>query len=419
MNYLQKFQGKFDQLFKYREQLWNWRELERCTFCPRLCRHVCPAALGEYRETAIPTQKVASVYLWQRGELPLTEDLSKLFFACSDCGACTAFCKHRAEPQSILLKARREAFKRGVVPREVRETVERIVRDGSPEGPLDTSSLGDLPVGNTHIQLFLGCSVLKRGGELPKLLFDGARLSASVPLSLFPPELCCGAPLYALGAEEEHRKFAQRFARALKSVRTLIVADPHCAYHLRKVYPALGIELPQYVVDLLEVIERLNFDKTRSPLARAYYLDPSPLGRFQGVYDLPRSLLARANIEVLEFSRNRFFAWDSAAGGAYRYVYPEGAKRYLRWLFREFLLGELDRSGGAGESPLDSELTRSLSDELNLPFIERQNLKFELPPIFTVGERERSFLSENLPEFEFFELQEFIIRLAEGHFSGS
>jgi ferredoxin len=82
-------------------------ELLSCVFCPRLCRHVCPVAVGSGREAATPTAMMTGVWAWTQGRASGASAFS-LASLCVSCGACTSFCKlHRPVPE-LLAQARAE-----------------------------------------------------------------------------------------------------------------------------------------------------------------------------------------------------------------------------------------------------------------------------------------------------------------------
>ena len=81
--------------------------LELCTFCPRLCRHLCPVSLATGREAATPTAKITAVYLARRGALPSAR-ARQAAGLCTSCGACTEHCAHNVPVWEILAKARRD-----------------------------------------------------------------------------------------------------------------------------------------------------------------------------------------------------------------------------------------------------------------------------------------------------------------------
>lgn len=67
-------------------------DLETCAWCPRLCRHVCPVAVGTGRESATPTAMMTVALQARRGEVS-TELAAEAASLCLSCGACTAHCK--------------------------------------------------------------------------------------------------------------------------------------------------------------------------------------------------------------------------------------------------------------------------------------------------------------------------------------
>lgn len=79
--------------------------LERCAYCPQLCRHVCPVAVATGHEAATPARILATVLLARRGRVP-PEDAARAAALCTDCGACQRHCKHGVEVPRILAEAR-------------------------------------------------------------------------------------------------------------------------------------------------------------------------------------------------------------------------------------------------------------------------------------------------------------------------
>ncbi len=81
--------------------------LELCTFCPQLCRHVCPVSLATGREAATPSAKMTAVYLVRRGALAPSQ-AQRAAGLCTGCGACTEHCAHDVPVAEILAQARLE-----------------------------------------------------------------------------------------------------------------------------------------------------------------------------------------------------------------------------------------------------------------------------------------------------------------------
>lgn len=72
-----------------------------CAWCPRLCRHVCPVAVGTAGEAATPTAMRTLTLLADRGDLTRAEALPGTDL-CVGCGACTAFCALHVDVSGAL-----------------------------------------------------------------------------------------------------------------------------------------------------------------------------------------------------------------------------------------------------------------------------------------------------------------------------
>jgi dimethylglycine catabolism B len=51
--------------------------LEKCVFCPKLCRSACPVSNAEPRETITPWGKMSMAYFAARGDVPLEESFAR------------------------------------------------------------------------------------------------------------------------------------------------------------------------------------------------------------------------------------------------------------------------------------------------------------------------------------------------------
>jgi ferredoxin len=78
---------------------------QSCTFCPQLCRHVCPVAVATGREAATPAKMMSAVLLAQRGRIP-PEDAARAAALCTGCGACREHCKYGIDVPAHLAEAR-------------------------------------------------------------------------------------------------------------------------------------------------------------------------------------------------------------------------------------------------------------------------------------------------------------------------
>lgn len=359
--------------------------LSTCALCPKLCRDVCPTALGEGRETLIPTHKMSLVWMAQKNTLSLDQDLAEVLFACTGCGACTAACKHEMEPGTILYQARERAHQTDVLPEGIKTLLGQLKTEGTPFGPVSQEAFEAVDTSPSPTLLFTGCATNAMKPDDAATLLASLKERTSEQVALFAPSICCGSPLFAAGARQAHAAQTHKLLNQYQSIEHLVIADPHCYHHMitrdleGNKHPTQ--QVAKRVSHLLEVYERiLPVLSGDDEVKRAFYHDASPLGRFAGQYATPRRLLGRLGYQIIEFTRNRFKAQDSAAGGVYRWSAPDGAIRNARLLL----------------------------DEVH-EYTTRHNLD-QPPPVVTVGETERSHLQQAAPDLTILDLNVLIAR---------
>ena len=70
------------------------KQLDNCTFCPKMCRHACPVSTASGKETYIPQVKMDRLNQLRLGRDEWTAEATDPLWACTGCRHCTMYCDH-------------------------------------------------------------------------------------------------------------------------------------------------------------------------------------------------------------------------------------------------------------------------------------------------------------------------------------
>ena len=277
------------------------RAIRFCTFCPKLCRHACPVAHAEARETVTPQAKNALVGLVRDGLAPLDAEAVDIFHRCTGCGLHATACELDVEVAPVLFAARAAGVDAGVI--------HPALTDLSDEFPPPTAS-----VPQCETAWFAGCSAS------PAHAAAGLKVAQGLDAAVRPADVgCCGYPLLAAGRVAEFEAHAQAMGRALAGAGLILTGDPICAWTLRKAWPQ-----PRAVRHLAEVAAP---GSGLRPQGRVAYHDPCHLSRKLGVTQAPRALVqAATGTAPIELPWAAQGGWCSGGGGLLPRTAPDTAR---------------------------------------------------------------------------------------------
>src|SRR5512139_3185105 len=92
------------------------RQLDYCTYCPKMCRHACPVSTASGRETYIPQVKMDRLNQLRLGRSRWTEESTDPIYACTGCSNCMMSCSHGNAPGLPLFTERAAAVEHGTQP---------------------------------------------------------------------------------------------------------------------------------------------------------------------------------------------------------------------------------------------------------------------------------------------------------------
>jgi Fe-S oxidoreductase len=292
------------------------RQLDYCTYCPKMCRHACPVSTASGRETYIPQVKMDRLNQLRLGRSRWTAESTDPLWACTGCRHCTMYCDHGNEPGLVLFTGRAAAVDHGVPHPALSGYSERFrAREQRLSAQLATGFKEHL-AGEGEIGFWPGCDAIDKGAAdiaAAMALFERVGLE-SVKI-VEAPQACAGYPLLAAGHRDLFRWHAGRVASALRGFRKVAVNCSACLYSIRAQYAAEGVSVRTEVVSLAELLAPAA-NNLACPLNRksVYYHDPCYHARYNNVVEAPRRALSQL-AELREFSWNRTDTECCGGGG--------------------------------------------------------------------------------------------------------
>lgn len=135
-------------------------------------------------------------------------------------------------------------------------------------------------------------------------------------------ESCTGDPARRAGNEFIFQMVALQNIETLNmyEVKKIVTACPHCFNTIKNEYPALGgnYEVVHHTQYLQELIDkgRLKVDGGAFKGKKITYHDSCYIGRVNGVYEAPRSVLQNLDADLSELKRSKRNGLCCGAGGA-------------------------------------------------------------------------------------------------------
>lgn len=318
------------------------KQLDYCTYCPKMCRHSCPVSTASGRETLIPQAKMDRLNQVRKGRAPWTRESTEAIWACTGCRHCTTYCDHGNEPGLVLIAGRAEAISRGAGHPKLQGYSDRFrYRDQRLVNQLREHVGSRRMADEGTVGFWPGCDAIDKGLDDVSAtlgLFDRMGIGGEVPV-IDAGLACAGYPLLSAGYPDMFRWHAGKVALALKRFRTLVINCSACVYTLRALYPAEGVSLSTEVLSLAEFLaQRIDRVPRQNNRKVMYYHDPCYLARYVGVLEQPRKVLAQV-AEVRELSWSGADTECCGGGGLLPKTMPDTADAMARRRLREVAKG--------------------------------------------------------------------------------
>lgn len=264
-------------------------------------------------------------------------------WACTTCRACVEECPMMIEHVDAIVDMRRHmTLEQGATPGKGVEVLDNLIATDNPGGfalearlhwaaDLDLPRIAELQAAREAARdprpvealLWLGDGAFDMRNQRTLRAFVQVLRAARVDFAILgAEERDSGDVARRLGDEATFQSLATRNIATLSKYRfaRIITCDPHSFHVLGREYAAFGGDYlvnhhTSYMNELLAA-GRLSLDATRlATLGAVTWHDPCYLGRYNGEFEAPRSLLAALGLEVREMQRSGFRSRCCGGGG--------------------------------------------------------------------------------------------------------
>ncbi|MES2656347.1 MAG: (Fe-S)-binding protein [Bacteroidota bacterium] len=135
-------------------------------------------------------------------------------------------------------------------------------------------------------------------------------------------EACTGDPAKRAGNEFLFQMLAMQNITTMNAygVKKIVTACPHCFNTLKNEYPVLGgnYEVVHHTALINELLTtgKLSIEGGPYKGKRITYHDSCYLGRANGIYEAPRNIIEKLDVELVEMKRSKANGLCCGAGGA-------------------------------------------------------------------------------------------------------
>jgi Fe-S oxidoreductase len=318
-----------------------------CVECGRCTEH-CPANnTGKELNPKLIALGLRN-YLNEHGnqdDTPLLEaSISQTaIFQCTTCGACEYQCPVGIQHLPLIVGLRRGAVNTGAWEDDYgTKLFLNLERNGNTMGFSQSErdkfvAKQEFPIfdGSQEYCLWLGCmGAYDPHGREIVISFSRLMKHLGTSFGVLKKERCTGDPARRLGNDLVFGQLAETNIESFRQagVKKIVSMCPHCVRTIAEDWREFGVEVEiEHHSEFLARHSNLPSHKSED---KVVFHDPCYLGRYRGVYDEPRQVIARS-AEVVDPPRARERSFCCGAGGGLVFLGEETGKRVNETRARE------------------------------------------------------------------------------------
>jgi Fe-S oxidoreductase len=331
-----------------------------CVECGRCTEH-CPANnTGKELNPKLIALGMRA-YLNEYGSENETPILSatvsqKMLFQCTTCGACEYQCPVGIQHLPMIIGLRRGAVNTGTWEDDYgTKLFLNLERNGNAMGFSQTErdkfiATQEFPVfdGSQEYCFWLGCmgAYDPRGRDIVSA-FATVMKYLGTSFGVLRKERCTGDPVRRLGNDLVFGQLAETNLSALQGagVKKIVSICPHCVRTIQDDWREFGsqVEIEHHSEFLARCADKLPVNQDGHSVV---FHDPCYLGRYRGIYDQPRQVIARS-ATVVDPPRARERSFCCGAGGGLVFLGEETGQRVNETRAKELAATGADTVGAA------------------------------------------------------------------------